>query len=324
MTDSPAISVIVPVYNAEKYIRRCLDSLLAQTFRDFEIILIDDGSPDGSGAICDGYSATDSRIRVIHQENKGVSLARQCGIDHARGEYTIHADPDDWVEPDLLGALYQAACRENADIAICDFFEEYPGRSAVRRQNPPSEPAGCIKSLLLETMHSACWNKLVRKELYDRNGIRFPSGISMWEDMATIPRLFYHARRTAYVPRPLYHYVSAGNSSSISKDSSRQGYLTRKKAVDILSDCFRDSPELSEQLLFLKLKIRTALIQSSGSLTGLKEAMQHYPEADTVIWKHPTLSFYARLTVWLCSQGLQPISLLLIKARRAFKSLKNI
>ena len=107
MDKQPAVSVIVPVYKAENYLCHCVDSLLAQTFPDFEILLIDDGSPDHSGDICDEYARKDSRVRVFHKENEGVSSTRQCGIDNAKGEYTIHADPDDWVEPDMLEELYK-------------------------------------------------------------------------------------------------------------------------------------------------------------------------------------------------------------------------
>ena len=92
------VSIIVPVYKVEKYVRQCVDSLLAQTYRNIEVILVDDGSPDNCGAICDEYAAKDCRVKVIHQQNGGVSVARQTGIDHATGEYSIHADPDDWVE----------------------------------------------------------------------------------------------------------------------------------------------------------------------------------------------------------------------------------
>ncbi len=113
MDKQPAVSVIVPVYKAENYLCHCVDSLLAQTFPDFEILLIDDGSPDHSGDICDEYARKDSRVRVFHKENEGVSSTRQCGIDNAKGEYTIHADPDDWVEPDMLDELYLFSFRNH-------------------------------------------------------------------------------------------------------------------------------------------------------------------------------------------------------------------
>lgn len=121
---NPTISIIVPVYKSEKFICRCMDSLLSQSFTDFEILLIDDGSPDGSGKICDSYAMKDSRVRVFHKENGGVSSARQLGIDNARGEYTIHADPDDWVEPTMLAELYGKAKTEDADMVICDYYSD--------------------------------------------------------------------------------------------------------------------------------------------------------------------------------------------------------
>ena len=104
---SPTISVIVPVYNAEKYLHRCIDSVLAQTYKDFELLLIDDGSKDSSGTICDEYAAQDARVKVFHKENGGVSSARNVGLDHARGEWIMHLDGDDWIEHDMLERLIQ-------------------------------------------------------------------------------------------------------------------------------------------------------------------------------------------------------------------------
>ena len=124
MNKVPEISVIVPVYKAEKYLHKCVDSLLAQTFPNFEILLIDDGSPDNSGKYCDEFALKDNRIRVFHKENGGVSSARQFGLDNARGEYVIHADPDDWVETDMLDDLYKKAIEDDADMVICDFWIE--------------------------------------------------------------------------------------------------------------------------------------------------------------------------------------------------------
>lgn len=118
----PKVSIIIPVYKAESYLHRCIDSILAQTFADWELLLIDDGSPDRSGDICDEYAVKDKRIRVYHKKNGGVSSARQKGLDMARGEYVIHVDPDDWVEPSMLTELFAKAKAENADMVICDFY----------------------------------------------------------------------------------------------------------------------------------------------------------------------------------------------------------
>ena len=118
------VSIIVPVYKAEKYIHQCIDSLLAQTYSNIEVILVDDGSPDNCGKICDEYAAKDCRVKVIHQQNGGVSVARQTGIDHATGEYSIHADPDDWVELNMIEELVAKAVADNADMVICDYISE--------------------------------------------------------------------------------------------------------------------------------------------------------------------------------------------------------
>ena len=148
--DCPKISVIVAVYKAEVYLHRCVDSLLAQTFRDFEILLIDDGSPDNSGKICDDYAKQDARIRVFHKENGGVSSARQCGIEHARGEYTTHVDPDDWVEPTMLEDLYRKAKEEGADMVFGDFYLEYEKEQKYEKQQFSSLKIKNILLLLLE------------------------------------------------------------------------------------------------------------------------------------------------------------------------------
>ena len=118
----PIIRIIIPVYKAEGHLHRCVDSILAQSFTDFELLLVDDGSPDGSGKICDEYAAKDSRVKVLHKQNGGVSSARQTGIENAAGEYTIHADPDDWIEPTMLEELYNKATEEDADMVMCDYF----------------------------------------------------------------------------------------------------------------------------------------------------------------------------------------------------------
>ena len=121
---NPQISVIVPVYNVEKYLSRCIDSILSQTFTDFELLLIDDGSADSSGKICDEFAMKDERIRVFHKENGGVASARQLGVDEAKGLYSIHADGDDWVEPNMLERMYLKITETGADMVITDYFSD--------------------------------------------------------------------------------------------------------------------------------------------------------------------------------------------------------
>lgn len=212
----PKISVIVPVYKAEAYLHRCVHSLLAQTFSDFEILLIDDGSPDSSGVICDEYARKDKRVRVFHKENGGVSSARQCGMDHAVGEYTIHADPDDWVEPNMLEELYKEAKKEDADMVICDFYIEEKKKTKYIVQKPSTLDHETVLRELFQQLHGSCCNKLVRRTCYCEFGVSFPLLLSNLEDFYVNCSILSNDIRIAYLPQAFYHYVRDINSNSLS------------------------------------------------------------------------------------------------------------
>ena len=221
---NPSISVIIPVYKAEQYLRKCVDSILNQTFQDMEVLLVDDGSPDGSGKICDEYAAKDSRVRVFHKDNGGVSSARQCGLDNARGEYLIHADPDDWVEPDMLAELYVKAKAECADMVICDFYWDRGNSVYVGRQKPTALDHETVLSDLFLHLHGSCCNKLVRVELFRKYDIGFKDGLSFCEDLMINARLLRNPLKIAYLDKPFYHYVQHVNQNSISRSYSHAVY----------------------------------------------------------------------------------------------------
>ena len=172
----PAVSVIVPVYNVAPYLRRCVDSLLCQTLRDIEIILIDDGSTDGSGQLCDEYAAGDARIRVIHQENAGLSEARNAGIDRARADFFMFVDSDDWVEPEYCGLPLAVAKEQQADLVM--FQRRYMRRgNEIKKQAPiPEGPKTQEEALrlLIDGVRVSVWNKLYQRDLF--RGYRHPEG----------------------------------------------------------------------------------------------------------------------------------------------------
>ena len=176
----PVVSVIVPVYKVEPYLRRCVDSILNQSFQDFELILVDDGSPDSCGAICDEYAARDSRIHVIHQENKGLSGARNTGIDHANGEYLAFVDSDDKWSPYFLESLYKALKEHDADISQCRW--EYMHGDEIKEAYNPNAKCECftgremLSNLYIQTgaYYVVAWNKLYKKELFEE--IRYQEG----------------------------------------------------------------------------------------------------------------------------------------------------
>lgn len=211
----PAISVIVPVYKVEKYIHRCVGSILAQTFRDFELILVDDGSPDSCGGICDAYAAKDNRIHVIHQENAGLSAARNAGIDwtfaKSDSEYLTFIDSDDWVHPKYLQALYDALQNSGVGISVCGYAE-------TEGEDPESGEI-CARQWTPEDFYIAhnvnaivAWGKLYRKE--DFKDVRYPVG-RIHEDEFTTHKLLFAHKKIAVIDAPLYAYFQ--NPEGITK-----------------------------------------------------------------------------------------------------------
>lgn len=211
------ISIIMAVYKAEPYLKRCLDSIINQTFKDFELLLIDDGSPDNSGKICDEYGMLDNRIKVFHRRHTGISATRQFGVDNAIGIYTIHVDPDDWVEADYLEVLYKEAVQTNADIVICDFYEELKNESRyVPQPIIHSTSKEILKDFLLDRLRGYLWNKLIRRSLYENCHARFPS-FNCKEDVFICCSFFIHDVNVhiSYVNRAFYHYDCFSNAHSI-------------------------------------------------------------------------------------------------------------
>lgn len=241
---STKISIIVPVYQAQAYIERCLDSLLKQNFTDFELLLIDDGSKDASGSICDGYAQNDSRIIVKHKSNEGVSKTRQYGLDLAVGEYVIFVDPDDWVEPDYLKVLYETAKSGDYDLVMCDFLKEFGNNNSVYCcQKPSSLDAASILEEMFTTLNGSTWNKLVRKDLYTRFVINFPEGINFCEDLYVTCSLLLKDIKVSYVNRALYHYDQIVNMNSIVRVYNEAAYERDKKVFAVFTDLFKRSKE---------------------------------------------------------------------------------
>ena len=216
MNNTPAISIIIPVYNAEKYINRCLESITKQTFTDYEVLLIDDGSKDNSGIICDEYARNNQKFHVIHKENEGVSIARQTGLDAASGIYVIHADPDDWVEPNWLESLYTIIQETKCDMVFCDFDRVNSSFATLFKQTPTSlDNADLLEDLLTEKIWGPCWNKLIRRDCFVKNNIRFVSEMNLWEDLYVHCKLLLAGIKVNYLPECLYHYDVCTNDSSI-------------------------------------------------------------------------------------------------------------
>jgi glycosyltransferase involved in cell wall biosynthesis len=236
MTAQPLVSVIVPVYNAEEYLDRCMKSLLGQTLSNIEVILIDDGSSDSSGVICERYARQDSRISVFHQPNSGVAAARQRGVDMAQGIFSIHTDPDDWVEPTMLEELYSEAMKSSADMVICNFVAVYPKKNkiAIQKLGNDLSPRACLDLLLQNKMNGSLCTKLIRTELYRKFDIRFVGGLNYCEDYLVCAKLFLQDIRVAYLNRALYYYDQIVNDNSITRIYTIETLRQRMMFIDEL------------------------------------------------------------------------------------------
>lgn len=216
LKENPLISVIIPVYNVEPYLQQCLDSAIGQTYENLEILIIDDGSTDGCGKICDEYAERDERIKVFHTDNRGLSAARNLGLDKATGEYISFIDSDDWFELNAIETVVYAAVESGADIVCFNYVREYKNYSRVNSYRGQNELT-CVGE---EIIHEYCtgssigvvtWNKIYKKELF--NNIRFPEG-QLFEDIATTHRLLINSNIVVCLSNCLVHYRARENGIS--------------------------------------------------------------------------------------------------------------
>ena len=207
---SELISVIVPIYNVERYLEKCIDSIIAQSYRDLEIILCNDGSTDGCGAMCDRYTEQDSRVRVVHKENGGLSDARNAGIEIARGSWYVFIDSDDFITPDTIERMHAAAVSTESQIAVCNMIRIYDDGETEPFYRPAEEQTLLAAEKRFETLKqpSAC-NKLFRADLFE--GVRFPKG-KFYEDTFVYHILAHRAENIVLTGHDGYFYLSRRES----------------------------------------------------------------------------------------------------------------
>jgi len=242
------ISIIIPVYNVESYLKKCLDSVINQTYSNLEILLVNDGSSDNSGKICDEYALKDSRIRVFHKENGGVSSAKNVGLKNMSGKYVGFADPDDWLEPDMYETLYSELKNNNVPVSAIGYFIEADNKSKPA-DNLEEIPDGIIPTermllypLKRDSYMGYCgylWNKLFATESIVKNNIKFNEEINYGEDI-----LFYYTLVTTrkltgcYINKPLYHYLQRDTAISKTKSSIIRTDILKvyKKVEELLNE----------------------------------------------------------------------------------------
>ena len=203
----PKVSVIVPIYNVEKYLEKCINSLLSQTLEDIQIILVNDGSKDNSGNIAREYEKNNkNRIIYVEKENGGLSDARNYGLKYATGDFIAFLDSDDYIEKNAYEEMYNKAIEENADYVECDFIWEFPNKIRVDKQYPYKN-----KKEMLSFVRVVAWNKLIKRQLITDNNLEFPKGLR-YEDVEFTYKLIPFVNKFAYVDKPFIHYVQREGS----------------------------------------------------------------------------------------------------------------
>lgn len=229
----PKISVIVPVYNVEHYLSKCLDSLVTQSFDDFEIIIVDDGSTDSSGMIAEKYAQQYRNVQVITQENQGLGGARNTGIEHAAGDFFLFVDSDDYLLKDTLSSIYKKIIEENADMLIFGFSNVDIKGNVLAEESYVSFKGNCLREcpeILLGA--PAAWNKLIHRDLFLKTDIRFPPRV-WYEDLRTTTKLYIYAKKIVYINQPFYQYLKRPGSIMNTDKADRISEI-----IDAVEDVF--------------------------------------------------------------------------------------
>lgn len=273
------VSIIVPIFNKEKYLLKCLQSIASQTIENYECILVDDGSTDSSGEIADNVASKDNRFSSYHKSNGGLSDARNFGLSKAKGDYTIFVDPDDWVEPTFLEEMYNKAVKEDADMVITDFIRDEGGTSTIWKQEPKElNHVSVLYSILADELHGSTSNKLVRKRIYDDYHLRYPADLAYIEDMFTICNMLIHDLRISYIPKGFYHYVKHSDSLTAATEVSysRKGLESFHYMIDYFEKLLRENGLETSCLENRKLEYKKMLWEFPG--ISKKEFFESYSD----------------------------------------------
>ena len=308
MEHNPLISVIVPVYNVAEYLSRCVDSILAQSYENLQIILVNDGSSDDSGRICEEYAKKDTRIQVIHQNNGGLSSARNAGLDAASGQYIGFVDSDDWIEPEMYAEMLALMEKYDAQL-VCAGRCDVDGGTGEKAVGLCPEREECVSGeelagriFLWDHCDSSACDKLYRRELFD--GIRYPEGKTC-EDIPVTYRLALKARRAVLCDRPFYNYFHRSGSISKGAGITEKTFHYSQHTAVILEDIRKNHPKLAPQAEFLRVhSLYHILLRLDHAAPDIRRTYRvQYSEARWELAKHwkfiltcPWLSVQQRVT----------------------------
>lgn len=298
------ISVIVPIYRVEQYLRKCIDSILNQTYNNIEIILVDDGSPDNCGKICDEYAKRDSRIRVIHKENGGLSDARNTGIDACKGNYITFVDSDDYIENDYVETLYYLLKKYNTEIAICDCRIIKDNKKKKEKNNKISEYCITSKDSISKMLYSDFYfitanAKIYNKELF--KDIKFPKG-KVFEDVGTTYKLILKCKNIACSNKKIYNYLIRKGSITTEEFKNKQLDLisiTEKMCDEIL----KIYPEMTDATLrrkiYANISTLNRILLSKKEIKETKEIIKYIRQNGKKVIKDKNVCYRDKIAIQL-------------------------
>lgn len=270
------ISVVIPVYNVEKYLKECLESVLNQTYKNLEIILVDDGSKDSSGEICDEYAKRDSRIKVIHKKNGGLSDARNAGIDAARGEYITFVDSDDYIEEDMYEFLAKNMEKADADISICQVYYVY--KEAKETTHTPNiylemDSIEAIKHVNMVGYYTvAAYDKLYKRDIFKE--IRYPVG-KINEDWYIICEVFDKANKIVYSSEPKYNYRKRKGSITDDKKINLGMMDASRKCLEFVKEKYPEAVDMAIQMyIYASMNTYNTIKQKTEKAKDLKRKIR--------------------------------------------------
>ena len=310
----PVVSIIIPIYNVESYLRCCLNSILAQTFQSWEAVLVDDGSKDTCGSICDEYATKDGRIRVIHKPNGGLTSARNAGLAMASGEWVMYLDGDDWIEPEMLELLLRKGEETGADIVMGDFLFAYPDRDVPYRFPDWDNSKTTSLNRYITSVWACVCGGIHRRSLYEEHQLQSPQGVTYCEDFHLIVRLCYFARKVVNVHRPFYHYRQQEGSvmHNLNKKTERDEQWVYQDIIRFFKEqgVYKD---YRKTMCWRMLKATQELVLDKSDWKAFQEMV---PEKKHYIWDCPYINRKLKINMWCLTHHLSWISLLMLNLRK--------
>ena len=308
------VSIIVPVYNIERYIQKCVDSILAQSYQSFELILVNDGSTDYSGKICDAYEAIDSRIKVVHKPNGGLTSARNAGLSVARGEWIMHVDGDDWINHDMLKEMLYVAEKTSADVIIGNLRFVYEENNYWDyKMNDWSEDKKDSLNKYISGGWTCVCGSMAKKYLYDKYNLRSPEGISYCEDFHLAVRLCYYSDKVVHINKSYYNYRQ--QPLSIVHNLNRKTEADEQWVYQDTIRFFKEQGVYEDYRMVMSWRVLKSAQELLLDPSEHQRFMELFNDGKEFIFSCPFVNKKIKILAWLITHNLRPAVVLFDRMR---------